>query len=359
MKFLLNVLLLSVFYWATFDAYAATVTKISKKKKFVIINEGSSAGVTKGARYCIQKPSGKKITCGKVIKVKKTKSYVKIRSKKRLKKIKKGMTAVATPKKTSKSHTPSSVASGTVAGSRFMAFRFFSLPTAFTPSVANSISYKAHGAGVETFWEQNGTIPILNHAYSVSFGGEVDFVGLGLALGGRYKQYDTQSDLVDYSSVDEKLFIKQAVSMSAIGLYLDYYFLKPVTSSGLRLGAGLDVDLSTFTYIGTQKDDGNETTANEIYNIKSGVTTISLRVPVSYDLNIGSIGLNFGMNLFIPGFATKAAIESSITDPNIQDYTAATDKEKQQQATEDLAASLNHTKGSFGLEILVGGYFAL
>ena len=67
----------------------ATITKLLKKRRVVVIDDGD---VSKGDKVCFFNASGRKRACGKVVKVKEDKSYVKVKSKKRFRRLKKGMT---------------------------------------------------------------------------------------------------------------------------------------------------------------------------------------------------------------------------------------------------------------------------
>ena len=68
----LTVIFLASIILVTTDTYAASVKKVIKRKTVVVIDEGKSAGVSKGDRYCFYNDSGKKLGCGKVRRVKRS-----------------------------------------------------------------------------------------------------------------------------------------------------------------------------------------------------------------------------------------------------------------------------------------------
>ena len=62
-------------------SFGGEVTKVSKKKKSVYINLGSKDGLKKGEKVCFfkQDDEEKKVGCGKVRKVKKSKAIIKVK----------------------------------------------------------------------------------------------------------------------------------------------------------------------------------------------------------------------------------------------------------------------------------------
>jgi len=344
--------------------YSATVTKIRKKKKLVYIDQGEEAGVKKGMKVCFKDTDGKKITCGKVRKVKKSYSKVKVRSKKKIKKIVKGGDAEVIGLATSGEAPVTAEAGGeqgSATGAKFMAIRALYLPSIFSPTVYNKIIYLAPEAAEadETLWDKGDQSKLSIAAFALEF----EFLPIDLALGFRvFRGYQEFQVSADYDRANRDLFVSSIMKGNSFGSYLDYYIMSPRgMASGLRLGVGLDVDISKVDLIVSKVDedetDGQDS-SGEIYRASSAQSVISLRIPVSYEINVGSFGVDLGINILVPVYEAKAKLDSVISDPNIKEYELADEDENLAAAEEDLLKSMAHGKASFGLEVLIGTYFA-
>jgi hypothetical protein len=334
--------------------YAGTVTKVDAKKKLVTIDQGSDAGIAKDAEVCFTDEAGKKITCGFVKSVKTNTAVVKVKSKKAIKKIVEGTTAaLSAGGETAATGGEKKVGKG---GAKLMAIRLLFLPAILAQAVYNNMTYatpELEGT-VETLWEPRKK----SKSAITSIGFEFDLVAYGIALGIRpLRSYQALVISSDYDRTVKEIFAETSVSASAIGFYLDYNFLNPkAIASGLRIGAGIDIDQSTVVYSLDQRDE-RDASKIPLYRITSKLTVISLRVPVGYELNLGAFGLNFGANLMVPVVGNKAVATNEITDGNTGRYVGSTE-EQTTTATNDLSKSLGHTKSSFAAELVLGAFFA-
>lgn len=339
---------------------AGTVTKVDEKKKIITVDEGKEQGLAKGAEICFNDEAGKKITCGMVKTVKAKSATVKVKSKKALKKIKVGTTAVASAPGTAlagsaSAPTTTPTAPGAVAA-KFMAIRLFYLYDIKAPAAYNNMNYLAPTAegDVESLWDKSST----TEKGKINFGVEFDLVALNVAIGLRpYRLYQPLEPEADYVRTANNPYFAGDLSATAQGIYFDYNIFHPkAAGSGLRLGAGIDVDISTVKYEASEASDGSDV-KNPLYSITSQLTVISLRLPVGYDLNLGSMGLNVGANILIPVAGDKPASTIDVKDPNKSRY-AGSEEEKEAAATADIIKNLGHKKSSFAAELSIGTYYS-
>ncbi|MEZ4742176.1 MAG: hypothetical protein R3B45_06995 [Bdellovibrionota bacterium] len=356
-------ILLIVFMTYSHKAFASSVVKVIKKKGIVIINEGKSSGIEKKAKVCFLSKKGKKITCGVVVKVKNKSAYVKVKSKKRIAKIKKGFEAQLADASAATS-TSKSVAekSENIGGSGpFMAIRLLGTPAIIAQTTYDKIIYdgpeSSQGAAgsVTTLWSPKGS----SNSAIFSLGMEVDLVKYGAAVGGRYRLYKAVQAEANFTKDNDAQYVQETLEGSALGFYLDYYFIKPAGfMSGLRLGAGLDIDMSTVKLTVNQLEDELDTN-NELYNATSTLTVISLRVPVGYHLAFGAMGLDLGANILLPVVGDSPTLSLDTQDPNTDQYAGEDDSAKTAATQDDISKSLAHSKSSFAIEVIVGLSYSL
>lgn len=329
--FLKSIILVLLGMWLSSAAFGASVTNVNKKKRLVTIDSGKSDGLQKGDRVCFYGPSGEKIGCGKIRSVKKSSSKIKM-SKKKIKKIDVGMEA-----------TPGADGGGG-GGSSLSKLKFVYILSPMMTTNYQKLSYFRPIDGTEeTLWEPTG--PQSNSF--LGFGAEFELGlsgGSSIGIGGRMKYFREFSAQADYAET-ENPYAETSIAASAMGFWLDYYFLN---FGSIRMGTGLDVDMSTVSFAAAQKtDDGEE---NLIAQATSKLTTMSLRTLLVYDAYLDPVGLSFGVNFLLPlsasgGTVTEVTDENATKLPNVD-------------PDEDLAFSLGHKKASFGLEVIIGTYIA-
>lgn len=318
---------------------AAEVTKLKPKKKVAVISEGSSSGLSKGQKICFKNFKDKKVACGKIVKVEENSANVKIAAK-RFPKVQIGFI------------TELDGQSGSGSGSKFLtiAGKYYGGLAPFTYNRASYTAPNTNDTSIPTLWNAQDPQGVAIRV----FGGEVGLPSYGISVGFKYYDLEKFKAEESYYKDDVSEYVDNSNSASALGFFADYYFIETgAVGNGLRLGAGLDINMSTVTVNVIQKSDDNNN-ETDIYNISSSLTTISLRLPVNYDINLGTLGINFGVNLLVPVVGT-AQLSFETQDGNIQKYGAG---DNEAFAQEDFGAILNHTKSGFGVEAALGVYFS-
>lgn len=330
-SFLKSIILVLLGVTLSSAAFGASVTDVNKKKRLVTIDSGKSDGLQKGDKVCFYGPGGEKIGCGKIRSVKKSSSKVKM-SKKKIKKVEVGMEA-----------TPGADGGGGGGSSRSKLKFAYILSPMMTTNYQKLSYYRPIDGTEETLWEQTG--PQSNSL--LGFGAEFEMGlsgGSSIAAGGRMKYFREFSAQADYAET-ENPYAETSIAASAMGFWLDYYYLN---FGSVRIGNGLDLDMSTVSFTAAQKtDDGEE---NLIAEATSKLTTMSLRTLLVYDVLLDPVGLSFGVNFLLPLSASGSTIAEVFDDnaskiPNVD-------------PNEDLAFSLAHKKASFGLEVIIAAYIA-
>ena len=319
---------------------AGTVKKVIVKKRIVIIDEGTNAGIGKKSKICFYNASGKAVGCGLVIKAKTSSSFVKV-SKKRIKRIKKGMESRLKGGSSGKGTT-----SGPVAGTNFKAFWDLAIKP---PTTYQLLSYEKPTTNATTLWKQDQEAPMTFFGFGAEFGFAAGGFKMGVGLRLRsFREFTVQSN---YDS-DSANFAEANTTATAYGLWYDFYFLDLSMAGGMVLfdiGVGLDIDMSTVILRAALKNDdtGSETL---IYDIKSSLNTISLRIPMPFALHFDPIALFVAPVIMLP-LSASGSFSAAISDTQVSFLNGTTGEE-------DVKAQLGHKKNSFALELLMGGYIA-
>jgi hypothetical protein len=362
---LFNILVAFLIFTFSFNsvAFSASVKKVKRKKRYVYIDQGSSDGVKKGMKVCFKDNNDKKITCGKVRKTRKKSSQVKVRSKKRIKRIKKGFTAevigLETPPVGGLIPPNVKTAGETSSSEKSLAFRYFYTPGLDTGSY-NILGYvpppSDSSVAATTLWEATG----VQNLSLLNFSLEFEYLPVDLVWGLSYsKPINVQGKLLDYTRGAREPFISSLMDSSTVGTYFDYYIISPrAVSSGLKVAVGLDIDITSVKFSAKLRQNEADT-GLEIYKLSSSLTIFSLRIPLSYEVSLGSFALNFGANLLIPLASTKPVSKINISDSNISRYNQSSDEENKSFAETDVTAALDHKKSSFAAELVLGFGYAL
>lgn len=316
----------------TSNAFGASVTKVNKKKRLVTIDSGKSDGLTKGDKVCFYDNDGKKIGCGKIRSVKASSAKVKL-SKKKIKNVDVGMEA-----------TPGADGGGGGGGSSPSKLKFAYIFTPMMTTTYQKISYYRPIDGTEeSLWEPTGA----QSASFLGFGAEYEMGlsgGSAIAAGGRLKYFREFTSQADYNDAEDH-FAESNITASAMGFWLDYYYLN---MGPLRIGNGLDLDMSTVTFAAAHKTDAGDESL--IAEASSKLTTISLRTIVAFDILMDPVGISFAGNFLLP-ITSSGATAAEVTDENAAKLPGL-------DPNADLALSLNHKKASFGLELIIAAYIA-
>ena len=357
---MLRALLLTITFALSSIAYSATITKVIEKSSAVFIDEGEQAGFTKGKIVCFYDLANKRVACGKVAKATPKKAAVRI-SKTHLKDVNTGFLAKIVERKggkkgeknegANKENEASSMSKYNMSISANVHFMLF------TPAKYNKIEYlPPETTTPDTFWQNDGSSSsIINPP---GFGLEFGMLKWNINAGFRFGSYAIVNADGGYTTdTNSPLGVTTNTKATDLGLYVDYTYKK---ISGINLGAGLDIDMTSVTLTATQTDSSGNTADNELYSLTSSLTTLSLRLPFTYDLMFGErFGLSASLVLMLPlyamgpngtpvvpetgqGSATLLQAPSTTTDATIADPEG------------DLTASLSHGKNTFGVDAVFG-----
>lgn len=335
---------------------SATAEKISLKKKLVLINEGTASGFVKGTSVCFSAKSNE-IGCGTVVKAKDDKAYVKIDDDSVIKNIKKGQDAkiasgVATAAQNQKK------------GAYKYAFRLLGSFFPASPAKFNTIAFNAppsETTKVDSAWQI-----VEKQSSSVGGGAEFEYafsgksaVAVGLRTSSMCKrngakvfcQFATPADYVANDPSKANLYVNVTQSASDLGFWTDFYMLQlPLSkSTTFRFGTGLDFDMSTTKLIATRKDDNEKEAEFDLAVVKTSKNIISLRALPNLNMFFGGFGLNLAANLLIPLVASGS--DSASVDDKLVSIVNT-------DASQDIIKSIGHGKSSFGMELVLGTYFA-
>lgn len=320
-------LLLSAFTLSG-TVFATSVTSVNKAKGAVTIDSGEGDGFKKGDKICFYDDDGKKTGCGKVAKIKANAAIVKV-NKKVAGKVSEGMSAELSGKKGKKKGGSGSLTK----------IKLNYVLTPITPAKYNKLAYLYPDATPpETIWNPAET------SSKALFGFGAELAIGNLSLGGRIRNYQQYQSLADYTSPASDKYVEVSQAASALGFYVDYYFLE----FGLfKLGAGVDADLSTMNLAAAYKTDAGDEA--QIADASTKLTTISARFPFTADVYLDPVGINLSAVFVLP-LAGTATGTANVYDTN---GNAMPD-----DPTSDLLLSINHSKNTFGLELVFGAYFA-
>ncbi|MGE4209232.1 MAG: hypothetical protein AB7F87_08700 [Oligoflexales bacterium] len=333
-------------FWVASIGMSASVEKINQKAKTATISEGKGDGIAKGDRICFFNSSGKRVSCGKVVKVLPKRAIVRVG---KIRAVQVGMEARAPGAAGGGPGKAAKVAGGgKVHNTNIKGYYVF---TPLTPAAYTKLAYleAADRATARSSWEQAGvsTISVFGMAGEFEFGLSPS---LSIAGGLRYRIYNEFTAQADYGTVQTQ-YVETNQTASAIGLYADgYYFSIPMgTSMAIKFGNGLDIDMSTQEFNAGYFDEADGST-KELASYTTKATVISLRNLAVFDLYLGGFGATAGMNLLLP--LTASVSGSGDVSGMESEQTWTVNRE------EDIATGINHNKSGFGLELLLSGYYA-
>jgi hypothetical protein len=334
-------------------ALSASIEKINKKLKTALINEGKQDGIAKGKTICFFNSSGKKVTCGKVVRVLPKKAAVKVQTK--FQALQVGMEARA-PGAGGGGGGGSKPAgkAAVVRKGKKMNVKGLYVFTPLTPAAYTKLSYLVPAEGEtapRSLWEEAGTSTIS----FLGFGSEFEYYlspTFSIAAGFRYRMYNEFTAQADYTAVPGSQYVETNQTATAIGIYSDaYYYTIPMGSLALKFGNGLDIDMSTQEFNAGQLDDTAGAATKNLASYTTKASVISLRNLAMFDFPLGSFGMTGGLNFLLPLVASTSA-SGNVDILNAEATAVGLNGE------EDLKAGINHTKASFGLEVIFSAYFA-
>lgn len=350
--------LLTIVFGMHSVAYAASIRAVNKSKGTVIIDEGSESGLKKGMSVCINDSKGKQIECGSISALKKKVATVKV-SPAGAKKMKRGMEAIADGGGSSGGGTRSAKAPAKYRRN----IKSMYIMTPMFPSTYQKLAYAPPPVTgtASTLWEPIGPPDIS----IMGFGAEAEFsVGssMSAAVGFRmrlHRDFASEADFVqrelDTNGQKQRIpeYVETLESTSAMGFWADLYFydMRFGKSTALRLGSGIDMDMSTVTLKATQLDDDQKATIGEFMTATSKLSVISLRLIPSLFYFLDPVGLSITPTFMVPIAAMGASFAGENTDSHATALGGV-------DPLEDTKAALGHQKNSFAMMVSFSAFFA-
>lgn len=323
-------------------AVAAQVTKVNKKNRTVIINEGRADGLSKGDRVCFLRGS-KKVGCGKVYRLKSHRAQVKV-SKKIARRVRRGMEAQTGGSKV-EAGIPN-VKLGIVLAP-MMPFKYQKLIYVIPASTE-----------VESLWD-----PALTGSAAMEVpgvGAEVEFSvgGYSLAIGARSRGFKPFISTADFST-DKELasqYVETTLNISSVGGWSTFFF-NPWNLGGVaaKPGLGLDMDMSTIDIKVRHTDDTDTSIDNLWVTGTSKTTVISAFGALDLTMFFDPVGITIGSKFMVPVMTMGSSFEAVFEEAYPKSSLAGGGTDE--VALEDLQISLGHGKNSFGVELFISGFF--
>ena len=335
-------------------AYSATVTAVRTEKGIVKIDEGVAGGFKKGVKICFFNEDKKRLGCAKVAKSTPDYSLIRIKSKKLLARIKKGMTAELQNGAGVEASGEVTVAEGSSDFRNNLKLGY--LFTAITPTKFNKLTYKApssaSASGLDSLWEAESVTS--RSLFSVIAEGEFGIgASIALAIGLRYRMFGAYEATSDYNT--DPTLIEKYVALeqesSSVGIYSDFNFLSIAFTPSFiwNLSSGIDIDMPSVDFKATQKSDAGSDSV-DIASYKSSMTLLSLRLGTDLTYVLSPIGLIIpGITLVVPLTSFGDKESATVNDPQAAMLSAG-----QEGGKADLIKSVGHVKNSFALEVLLG-----
>lgn len=363
-------LILLVFFAS--DTARAAITKLLKKRKVVVIDDGD---VSKGDKVCFYSASGRKRACGKVVKVKEDKSYVRVKSKKRFRRLKKGMAHEVNP------------SSGS--GSKMRSGHSFVLRLLYTPGFKGRSQFEYIDSSKErggndghfvslsdsTITENDSAASKAARMFPWASGGlegEIFFTAtMSLAMGGRYTHLNLSPRVIHNFLIEaDPEHLLSRYTGHELGFWLDFFPLH-VADLGLKLGIGgeftmSNISIETDRMIDETLSDGSVTkkvqNPPEAFKGKSSANIISVRLSARKDFPMGDYGIGLGVTGIISPTAISSAFtldgdpHDSILNPYSDVRGGGNDKEKM---IKDLEKALDHTNNMLSIVFGLSVYFGI
>lgn len=325
-------------------AFGATVKKVNSKKGLVLLDIGPDESLEVDSQVCIFNENDKKIDCGTVTKIKGKTATVKMKSKKKLKKIKPDMAARVPDAESGEAEESSSKSA---AGKMPMGLLGRYIYTIAAPS-----SFKKNGYVVpsskapSTLWKDEGVVSSSALGFSLAYA--IPVSKYSLIPGFRYRSLASAEVLSDYANDRRDPYVSSLTTASNIGLFFDFQFLRTALGpiAFFNMSSGLDIDASTVTFKAEKLDDTGATPKSPLASATSKLTVLSLRISGGLDLMFGkTFGVSTGLNVLLPLAAFGAQFSPSIEDA---------EKKGVENPGDDIKKAVDHKKNGFGAEFYLG-----
>ena len=366
------------------------IIKFIKKRKIVVLDDSD---VNKRDKVCFFAGS-KKRACGRVIKVKKDKSYVRIKKKKHFRRVKKDMSYEIT----------SADGSSRSSGGGGLKLRLLLTPSLFARSSFNYIEWKSDSgdstdnedttdSGSNKFGEisdsrikeeeekvdsslEKLSMRMARYFPWTSIGGEGELAindSLSIAMGGRYTRFNL-SPQVDFNfkhTGKTEPFMSSTYGGHEISFWLD---CPCVEVSAVKLGGGIGYSRSKID-ITTKKakkddEDGEAKIMDDggkefvYFSGSSSVNVMSFRLLVRKDFSMGGYGFGLGLTAIISPFSFGSEFASDRKDGDVHqelynEYEGDTDDAKSSATLDDITKALDHKHNIFSLMLSISLFISI
>ena len=363
------------------------IIKFLKKRKIVVLDDSD---VEKRDKVCFFAGS-KKRACGRVVKVKKDKSYVKIKKKKHFRRIKKDMSyEISSADGSSRSR----------GGGGGLKLRLLLTPSLFARASFNYIEWKGDDGSTEndndsgTASERFGKIDdtrikeeeeevessferlmmrMARYFPWTSIGGEGEMAindSLSIAMGGRYTHLNL-SPQVDFNfdkSGKLEPFMRSNYGGHEISFWLDCLC---VEVSEIKLGGGIGFTMSKIDLITKKARKENENAEAKIedeagntgkefvyFSGSSSANIMSLRLSARKDFSMGIYGFGLGLTTIISPFSFESEfIKDGDVHQDLRRKYDVEEAEQEDEAIKDISKALDHKNNIFSLMLSVSLFF--
>jgi hypothetical protein len=328
--------------------YGATVKKVNSKKGLVLLDVGADETLETETEICVYNENDKKIDCGTITKIKGKTATVKMKSKKKLKKIKPDM--AARPPDSDGSDGAEGGSSKSASGKMPMGVLGRYIYTIAAPSTFKKNGYVVPTSKTpSTLWKDEGAVSDSALGFSLAFA--IPVSKYSIIPGLRFRSLASVEVLSDYASDRRDPYVSTLTTASNLGLFADFQFLRmPLGSTAsiafFSMSSGLDIDASTVTFKAEKRDDTGATPTTPLASATSKLTVLSLRVSGGLDILFEKfIGLSSGLNVLLPLTAFGASFSSQMED---------SEKRGVEDPQTDLKNAVGHKKSGFGAEFYLG-----
>ncbi len=343
----------------------AAITKLLNKRRVVVIDDSD---VSKGDKVCFYSASGRKRACGKVVKVKEDKSYVRVKSKKRFRRLKKGMTH----------EVDGGGGRGGAAGGHSFIFRLLYTPGLMARSQFNYLNTIEEGENTDGPFlplsdarvaENDQIESWLARRFPWGSGGAEGEIfitpTMSIAMGGRWTLINTSPRAtVDILKEGSDEHYSSEYKSHEINFWLDFFLLH-VPDFDLRLALGGEFTMSSVSIDTTRMRD--ETVSDRVvvekivtedaFVGKSSASVASVRFSARKDFSMGVYGLGLGVTAIISPLTISSSfkLDGEPRDSELlEEY--GNDKEKM---VADIEAALEHGHHVFSLVLGLSFYLGV
>ena len=307
---------------------AATILNLSEKKLVVLLDAGELDGFTTGKIVCFLDETQQPLSCGKIVRHKEMRSYVRVGASE-VHKLQKGFFAHLQEGEGQADHG-------------------WGITGAYTPWLVLPFSvavpnYTAPGVGVshvDSLWEPKKGQSSDFMAMSI----EAYMTSWHMRAGIRYMLLPSEPILqTNYDSEKIDTYAERTFSGSAFGFFGAYDFYR---KGGFSLGGGIDINQSKISVQVQAKNDA-KTLDTSLFSLTSSLTVFSLYIPVRYEQPLfhSHFSLSFGGDILIPLFASG---EPTVIETDSVNGGKVTD------TISDAQQALAHQKSSVGVALILG-----